>query len=328
MNRPLGAVAGLLVWAAVCFPPPGAAQSQVVPSIRRVQVLRTGGQVEVEIETSDRVVPQTHAITDPDRLIVDFVNAIPSPQLRNQAINRGDVKGLRVGLFSSDPPVTRIVLDLNGPLPYQVFPSGRTVIVKIGNPGVQAAAYHAPVAPALVNTNYRAHPVQISTPIPAPPVPAPPARPLLEVSFHDGLLSISSNKANLSEILYAVHQRTGAEIAIPAGAEQETVMVELGPAPAPEVLAQLLNGSKFNFLILSSSTDPHALDQVILSPRGEGVISAYGRSQVQPQGENDAAANQPGIAPERAPLPQVENANPPTDGEAAPATQPDKEIPN
>ena len=73
-----------------------------------------------------------------------------------------------------------------------------------------------------------------------------------------GLMSIIYNKASLSEVLSAVHDRTGAEIAIPAGAEQEKVMAELGPAPAPEVLAHLLNGTQFNFLILSSPTIPAA----------------------------------------------------------------------
>ena len=89
-------------------------------------------QVEIEIETSDHVVPQINALTGPDRLVVDFVNAVPGPQPNNQPVNRGEVKGLRVGLFSSNPPVTRVVLDLNGPQRYQVFPSGRTVILKVG----------------------------------------------------------------------------------------------------------------------------------------------------------------------------------------------------
>src|SRR5579863_2334920 len=153
MNPPLGAVISLLIWAALCFPAPAAGQSQAgpsqtsqsqnVPSIRRVQVLRGVGQVEVEIEASDHIVPQTHVITNPDRLVVDFVNALPGIQLRNQAINRGEVKSLRVGLFSADPPVTRVVLDLNGPQPYQVFPSGRTVIVKIGGADADIAGRSA-----------------------------------------------------------------------------------------------------------------------------------------------------------------------------------------
>jgi len=222
MNRSLRAAAGLLLWVAVCFPAPVAGQAQGLPSIRRVQVLGRRDQVEIEIEASNRVIPQTHLITGPDRLVVDFVNALPGPQLRNQAVNRGEVKSLRVGLFSSSPPVTRVVLDLNGPQAYQIFPSGRTVIVKVGgSAGAETAAYNPASRPFLVNTNYPAQTVPIAE-------PAPPARPPLEVSFQDGLLTISSNKASLSEVLFAVHQRTGAEIAIPAGAEQEKVVAEIG----------------------------------------------------------------------------------------------------
>jgi hypothetical protein len=234
-----------------------------VPSIRRVQVLPARGQVEIEIEASDRLVPHANVLTGPDRLIVDFVGAVPGAQLRNQTVNRGEVKSLRVGLFSSNPPVTRVVLDLNGPQPFQVFPSGRTVIVKVGGADT---ALRSGSGPVLVHTNYPSTGAHLSVPISAPPGPA------LEVYFRRGLLSISSNKASLSEVLFAIHQQTGAEIAIPAGAEQEQVVAEIGPGPAPEVLSQLLNGSKFNFMILSSSSDPRSLDRVILSSRPEGPM--------------------------------------------------------
>jgi len=137
-------------------------------------------------------------------------------------------------------------------------------------------------------------------------------RPPLVVSFQEGLLSISSDKASLSEVLYAIHQRTGAEIAIPAGAEQEKVMADLGPAPAPEVLAHLLNGSKFNFMILSSPTNPLALDQVILSPRADGMVSPGQPLQPLAQEENEAAI-QPEAPPPASPNP------PPTDPLPAPA---------
>ena len=240
MHRSLRAAAGLLVWAAVCFPAPARGQGKTVPSVRRVQVLHGQGQVEIEIESSDRLVPHVNVLTGPDRLVVDFVGAVPSAQLRNQAVNRGEVKSLRVGLFSSNPPVTRVVLDLSGPQAYQVFPSGRTVILKVG--GAETAV-RSGAAPVLVNTNYPATGAHLSV------ASAPPPKPALEVSFRRGMLSIFSNKANLSEVLFAIHQQTGAEIAIPPGAEQEQVVADIGPAPATEVLAQLLNGSKFNFLI-------------------------------------------------------------------------------
>ena len=117
----------------------------------------------------------------------------------------------------------------------------------------------------------------------------------------------------LSQVLFAVQQRTGAEVSIAAGAEQETVAVDLTPGPAPEVLARLLNGSKFNFLILSAANDPQRLDRVILSPRAEGGIMPAPAIEVQNDApaDNDASPepgaqsintapiqNPPGAAPE------------------------------
>jgi hypothetical protein len=314
MDRSLTAAAFLLLGAAVCSPASAAGQLPALPTIRRVQVLRSRNQVEIEIESSDRIVPQTNVLTGPDRLVVDFVNAVPGAQLRGQAVNRGEVKSLRVGLFSKNPPVTRIVLDLNGPQHCQVFPSGRTVIVKVGGVGgAETAALSRTSGPVLVNANYSTQAVSVSEPTTSP------AKPPLEVLFQGGLLSINSNQASLSEVLFAVHQRTGAEIAIPAGAEQEKVVANLGPAPAPEVLAHLLNGSQFNYLILSSATNPGALDRVILSARSDRPMPTP-LPPAQPLTEDDDEADvQPRVAPPPRPVPP--GANPATDGQASADTK-------
>ncbi len=282
--------AAVLSLVVACFSAHATAQTH--PSIRRVKILRTSGQVEIEVEASDRIIPQTNLLRNPDRLVVDFVNAVPGAELHSQAVNRAEVKSLRVGLFSTNPPVTRIVLDLSGPQPYQVFPSGRTVIVKVGaGAGAESAAFHPSSGPVLTNTNYSAADAHLSVEVPSPP------RPALAVSFRDGLLTISANKVNLSEVLFAVHQRTGAEVAIPAGAEQEQVVAELGPAPAPEVLSRLLNGSRFNFLILSSSSDPRILDRVILSSRPEGSILAPSpQRQMVAENDEEDPEPQPGVS--------------------------------
>ena len=305
----------LLVGAALLARVPAHAQA---PSIQQARLLSNPNQVQIEIQTSARIVPQTHLIANPDRLVVDFVNAVPGPSLRNIKINRADAKSLRVGLFSADPPVTRLVVDLNGPQAYQVFPSGRTVIVKIGGAGAQAAAVPHSPGPMLVNANFAA-----GSPAPiAMPEPPQPVKPPLQVAFHDGMLSIDAEKANLSEVLFAVHQRTGAEIAIPAGAEQEKVVVNLGPAPAPQVLARLLNGSKFNFLILSSADDPQVLDRVILSSRPEGPMPPpRPQPQVAAQEEEAPPRIEP---PPRTAQPNVENANP---GDQPPASSPELKPP-
>src|SRR6202008_5050984 len=97
---------------------------------------------------------------------------------------------------------------------------GRTVMIP--GPGAALSSASAATAnegqsasrPGLVTTNY---PTRIE------PGSGPPQTPL-QVSYRDGLLGIHSNKATLSEVLYAIQQRTGADISIPAGAEQEKVI--------------------------------------------------------------------------------------------------------
>jgi AMIN domain len=245
-----------------------ASSLQAQSSVRAVKVLGSKESVEIEVEASDRIVPQTRILTGPDRLVIDFPNATPGKQLRSQSVDRGQVKDVRIGLFQSKPPITRLVLDLKTAQSYQVFPSGRTVIIKVmgGSTDTSATAGDFPSQPArragLVVANYTTHsePISVETS----------AQPLLDVSYRDGLLGIRANKVTLAQVLFAVQQRTGAEVSIAAGAEQEQVAADIVPAPAPEVLARLLNGSKFNFLILSAVGNPLQLDRLILSTRPEG----------------------------------------------------------
>ncbi|MGB9360038.1 MAG: AMIN domain-containing protein, partial [Candidatus Sulfotelmatobacter sp.] len=300
MERSPRAAASLLACAAIFFLHVIFAtiimQAQDLPAVRRVQVLGSRSPVEIEIEASDRLVPSTQVLSGPDRLVVDFPNALPGAELRNQTLNRGDVKSVRVGLFTAKPPVTRVVIDLSGPQAYQVFPSGRTVIIRIGSAAPQPVGLNpsSPAGPRLVNSNYPVQAIQIAAPSPPP----------LVVSFKAGKLTINSNKASLSEVLFAVHQRTGADIGIPAGAEQEKVVAQIGPGSAPEVLSRLLTGTRFNFLILSTENDPGTLDRVILSARPDGPGPAQPLQQMAPV-EDDSDANAPTQPP-----PQEASPNP------------------
>lgn len=299
-------LAGLCAPLAVSF---SLAQS----SVRSVKVLGGKDAVEIEVQASDRIVPETQVLTGPDRLVVDFPNAVPSSQLRSQSVDRGEVKNLRVGLFQSKPPITRVVLDLRTAQSYQVFPYGRTVIIKVMGGGADVsvgAAIHPSqpaTRPSLVVANYTTH----AEPVSVEPAPEPP----LDVTYRNGLLGIRANKATLSEVLFAVQQQTGAEVSIAAGAEQEKVVADLAPGPAPEVLARLLNGSKFNFLILSAVDDPRRLDRVILSTRPDGAFMPLPPMQVQNDNPEPSTMNlQPenrGPAPE--PVPQPPNGKGPAD---------------
>jgi antitoxin (DNA-binding transcriptional repressor) of toxin-antitoxin stability system len=285
-------------------------------SVRMVKVLGAKDAVEIEVEASDRIVPLTQVLTGPDRLVVDFPNSVPSSQLRSQSVNRGEVKDVRVGLFQGKPPVTRVVLDLKSAQSYQVFPYGRTVIIKVmgGGQGTSASVDNSSstTRPGLVVANYTTHAEPVSVPSPAP---ASSAQPTLDISFRDGLLGIRANKVTLSQVLYAVQQRTGAEVSIASGAEQEQVVADIAPAPAPDVLARLLNGSRFNFLILSAANDPGKLDKVILSTRAEGAIMSLPPMPDAPPAEDSSAAQSNNAPPLPNPTPPEIKA-PPADNNA------------
>lgn len=284
-------------------------------SVRSVKILGSKDTVEIEVEASDRIVPETRVLTGPDRLVIDFPNATPSSQVRNQSVDRGEVKDVRVGLFQSKPPVTRVVLDLKTARSYQIFPYGRTVMIKVMGDGATANAsagaggYESRSAghPGLVAANYTASVQPVSVEVSDTP---------LRVSYRDGLLGIHANKATLSEVLFAVQQRTGAEISIPAGAEQEKVVAEIEPAPAPEVLARLLNGSKFNFLIMSAGDDSRGLGRVILSYRTEGGFTPSPVVQ---------ASDDPPVPAEDGPAPVRAQANMSNPG-APPAARPEADF--
>jgi len=274
-------------------------------SVRSVKVLGAKDAVEIEVEASDRIVPQAQVLTGPDRLVVDFPNAVPGGELRSQSVDRGEVKDVRVGLFQSRPPVTRVVVDLKTSQSYQIFPYGRTVMIKVtgGVPSAQmpgAPGGASPSGSGLVAANDTTQTGVVSA---IAPIPSP-----LVVSYRDGLLGIRADKATLSDVLTAIQQRTGAEISMAPGAEQEKVVADIEAAPAPEVLARLLNGSKFNFLILSSPNDSRLLDKLILTARTQEYVAPLAMPENDPSADNltpvaDAPVEPPAPGPHPTPPP-------------------------
>jgi hypothetical protein len=140
----------------------------------------------------------------------------------------------------------------------------------------------------------------------------------VRVQFSKGQLEIHAHNATLSEVLFQIQSQTGAEIAIPAGTEQEGVFVDAGPAPANQVLAELLNGSNLNFVLVGSEADPNSLRSVILS-RKTGSAD-YAPSYTPHPNVNTFANNVSSENPPDMNQPLDENISP--DEPAAPQPQP------
>lgn len=92
--------------------------------------------------------------------------------------------------------------------------------------------------------------------------PTPP-----RVTYQNGLLSVDAKNSTLSQVLRAVQSQTGASVEMPASASNERVMMQLGPGRPRDVLNTLLNGSRFNYIILGVTGDPGAVQKVILTTR-------------------------------------------------------------
>jgi hypothetical protein len=137
--------------------------------------------------------------------------------------------------------------------------------------------------------------------------PVPP-----QVSYQNSQLTIVAPNSTLADILRAVRKQTGAEIEVPSAPER--VVTHLGPGPARDVIAELLNGSRFNYVLLGSSADNAQLTRVVL-------VAKTGPENVSPpSGPAIAEQQQPGVVPSGAPLaPQPDAAEAP-EAEAAEET--------
>ena len=131
----------------------------------------------------------------------------------------------------------------------------------------------------------------VPAPAAEPEVPATPAPPLPkdepavapEVSYTGGRLTIMARNSTLSDVLKEVEKRTGATFDISSGDTSERVVGLIGPGQPRDVLATLLNGSHFNYVMLSPLGDPSALTHVLLTPRGAAAPETANAQPLPPQ---------------------------------------------
>jgi hypothetical protein len=110
------------------------------------------------------------------------------------------------------------------------------------------------------------------------------------VTYENGQLTIVAPNSTLGDILRAVHKQTGADIDVPDA--RERVATTIGPGPAQEVMSELLNGSRFNYVLLGSPEDPKALTRVVLVARSPSDMANHPAASAQPAADQAASADQ------------------------------------
>jgi TPR repeat protein len=123
------------------------AQASSVPlaTVEHADVTLTPNGLTIEIALSAPFLPQGMPVTNPDRLVFDFPGFTLPAGNRQMPINNGPVRRFRAALFQSDPPITRIVVDLKEPVNFDVKSVGNKVVIEI--PFSKASSVPAASAP-------------------------------------------------------------------------------------------------------------------------------------------------------------------------------------
>jgi hypothetical protein len=112
-------------------------------------------------------------------------------------------------------------------------------------------------------------PAQIMPPVPANLMNSEPVMP--NVTMEDGLLTIDAPNSTLSDVLSEVHKATGASIE--GASPSERVAVRLGPGNPGQVIAALLTGTRYDYVILGSPEKQDTVTRVLLTQSSQGAAS-------------------------------------------------------
>ena len=160
--------------------------------IQLLAVEHHGPQTVVKIRLSRPVAPQMSTATGPQRVLLDLPNTSSSPHQHHITVLREGVDEVRYGLNQSNPPVTRVVVDLQQAGKYEVTAAGNEIVLTItpqaGRSSIASSTEPQPrhkrsAPPAAANAPWfgasgrensaDSGAATSSTPLPAPPASAP-----------------------------------------------------------------------------------------------------------------------------------------------------------
>ena len=99
--------------------------------IERVRVVPNGDKLKIEVQLSGTVSPRVLIANNPDRLVLELPNTNAKARQQHIEVNQQGVKDLRIGLTSSTPMITRLVVDLDCAHPYGLSTEGNTIALTV-----------------------------------------------------------------------------------------------------------------------------------------------------------------------------------------------------
>ena len=134
----------MITLAAAQAAPPAAAVAH--PLIQKVDVLKSGNGISIEVTGSGKLSATAMTVSNPDRVVVDVPGAVVA-RSRQIAIGSDGIKAVRWGQNSARPPVARLVVDLAAAREYQLVHEGNRLVLKLSGATTAAAKSSPAVQP-------------------------------------------------------------------------------------------------------------------------------------------------------------------------------------
>ncbi len=124
------------------------------------------------------------------------------------------------------------------------------------------------------------------------------------VDYASGQLTVVAERAPLGHVLKLIAGKTGATIDVAPELQQELVVAKLGPSPVREVLTNLLDSPRIDYIVFGTGDEPGSLQRIVVRRRqsfgnpGMGVMRSVQQEpaaeQPDPSGQISSRRNIPG----------------------------------
>src|SRR5579864_3845501 len=156
----------------------GAAQSTAggAAEVEQLQVRREGADVTIQVILTGTVKPSIETAINPDRLVLVLPGTLSDAKQKHFPLDANGVRGVRMGLNTANPPVTRLVVDLNEAHSYTLNAEGNTITLRVQATETASAGRRngpAPAASAPLMDVFRHKPQTATTESAAAPAPIP-----------------------------------------------------------------------------------------------------------------------------------------------------------
>jgi len=150
--------------------------------VEQLQVKRDGADVTIQIILTGEVKPAVETATNPDRLVLVLPGTLSDAKQKHFPLDANGVRGVRMGLNSANPPVTRVVVDLKEAHSYTLSADGKAITLRVQSTETAAAARRngpppAASAPLMDVFHRKPQPAASNASVAPAPIPVPPKFP-------------------------------------------------------------------------------------------------------------------------------------------------------